>query len=245
MGETMPPLTIAVLTDVHANLPALEAALAAIAREGCAAIYHTGDAIGIGPYPAECLDRLLHTTSLRLLLGNHDAWFAHGLPVLRPAWMGEEEYRHQQWTHAQLAPALRATVAAWPVIVRETFGGVTVRFQHYALDRASQNFAPIVPAPTAAELDRLFAPDGDALICYGHHHPASDVQGRARYLNPGALGCHTAPLARFALLTFDGQGSYQVQQRAVPYDPAPFFAAFAERDVPARAEILRAFFGQD
>ena len=49
-------MKIAVLTDVHGNLPALQATLRGIRREGCDAIFHTGDSIGIGPYPAECLD---------------------------------------------------------------------------------------------------------------------------------------------------------------------------------------------
>ena len=58
---------LAVFTDLHANLPALRAALADIAREGCDALVHTGDAIAIGPQPAECLDLLLgmpHSTCL-------------------------------------------------------------------------------------------------------------------------------------------------------------------------------------
>ena len=79
----------AVITDAHANLPALDAALAAIRGDGVAAVYHTGDAIGIGPFPAEVLDRLLHEPRMRSVMGNHDAWFAFGLPCPRPARMGE------------------------------------------------------------------------------------------------------------------------------------------------------------
>src|SRR5215216_5717191 len=138
---------IAVITDAHANLPALDAALAAIAREGCDAIYHTGDAIAIGPYPAECLDRLAHTPKLHLLMGNHDAWFAHGLPSPRPDWLSDEELVHQIWTHQRLDPALRATVAGWPYVVREDFGGLAVTFLHYALAPSGRDFAPIVPDP--------------------------------------------------------------------------------------------------
>lgn len=52
-------MKIAVFTGVHANLPALEAALTAIDQPGCDCIVHTGDAIAIGPHPAECLDKLL------------------------------------------------------------------------------------------------------------------------------------------------------------------------------------------
>jgi len=54
-------MKIVVITDTHANLPALEALLKAVRTEGYDAIFHTGDAIAIGPYPAECLDLLLNT----------------------------------------------------------------------------------------------------------------------------------------------------------------------------------------
>ena len=237
-------ISIAVITDAHANLPALEAALAAIARAGCDAIFHTGDAIGIGPYPAECLDRLLRTPKAQFLMGNHDAWFAHGLPAPRPAWMSEGEVQHQRWTHDQLAPALRATVADWPWAIRVAFGPLAVSFQHYALDPARQGLGTFIPRPDAAALDRAFPDDGTALFFYGRDHGASDLQGRARYVNPGALGCHTAPLARFAILGVGDDGDYTVRHEAVPYDDGPLLRAFAERRVPERDFILRAFYGK-
>ena len=237
-------IRVAVITDARANLPALEPARAAIARAGCDAIYHTGDAIGIGPHPAECLDRLLRTPKVRCLMGNHDAWFAHGLPEPRPAWMGEGEERHQRWTHAQLDPALRGTVAAWPWAERAEFGPLAVSFQHYALDHTGQELGPFIPRPDAEALDRAFPDDGTALFFFGHDHGASDIRGRARYVNPGALGCHTAPLARFAILDVGDRGAYTVRHEAAPYDEAPLLRAFAERRVPERDFILRAFFGK-
>ena len=237
---------LAVLTDAHANLPALEAALAAIRVERVAAIYHTGDAIGIGPFPAEVLDRLLHTPGTRLVMGNHDAWFAYGLPTPRPVWMSEGELAHQRWTHAQIDPDLRSVVAAWPWVIEEEVGGVPVAFVHYALDASGHGFATPVPHPSPADLDRLFAPCRARLVFYGHqHYPGPvvpEVVGRARYVNPGALGCAPEPLARYALLAVDG-GEARVEFRVVPYDPAPLFRAFEERAVPERAFIRAAFFG--
>jgi predicted phosphodiesterase len=235
---------IAVITDVHANLPALDAALAAIARAGCDAIYHTGDAIGIGPYPAECLDRLLSTPNMHFLMGNHDELFAHGLPVPRPEWMSEGEEQHQRWTHAQLDPALRAVVAGWPWAIRAEFGSLTVSFQHYALDAEGQGLGLFIPRPDAAAFDRAFPDDGTALFFYGHDHQASNLRGRACYINPGALGCSSSPLARFAMLEVGDDGEYTVRQEATPYDEAPLLRAFAEREVPERDFILRAFFGK-
>jgi hypothetical protein len=81
-------MRIAGIIDAHANLSALDAALTAIRAGGADAVYHTGDAIGLGPFPAEVLDRLLHEPGMRSVMGNHDAWIAFGLSCPgRPGWV--------------------------------------------------------------------------------------------------------------------------------------------------------------
>lgn len=233
---------IAILTDVHANWPALEAALNAIAPLKCDVLVHVGDAVSIGPYPAETLDCLLQTPDVRLVMGNHDAMFAFGIPRPRPAWMGEGELAHEEWVHAQLRPAWREQVARWPFVLTETWDGVTVTFLHYALDETGRDFAPIVKNPDAAALDTLFAPYPGDLIFYGHTHQLSDVAGQRRYVNPGSLGCHTEAVARFAVLECH-EGQYHLTHHAVPYEDARLAAAFQERDVPDREFIWKIFFG--
>jgi putative phosphoesterase len=236
-------MRLAVMTDVHANLPALRAALDAVETEGCDAVVHTGDAIAIGPHPAECLDLLLQAPGKRLVMGNHDAWFAFGLPHPRPTWMTEGEVVHQLWTHAQLDPALRATVGAWPYAIDEEIEGVRVHFAHYGLDATGQGLAPFVKRPAPADLDAMFAATGADLVCYGHDHEPLDLVGAARYVNPGALGCSREPVARFAIVEVAG-GRFTVDRRAVPYDDAGLLRAFAERKVPERDFILANFFGR-
>lgn len=231
-----------VITDVHANLPALDAALRAIHREGYDLLIHTGDAIGTGPFPAECLDRLRHTPRIRFVMGNHDAWFAGGLPHPAPPEMSPEEVHHHHWTHAQLDPDLRAEVAAWPFRTEVGAHGFTATFQHYALDRSGRDWVPIIREPTPADLDRLFGADPGSLVFYGHHHPAADATGRARYINPGSLGCHVRPEARYTVVEFPPAGPV-VRHEAVPYDDGELRAAFVARDVPARAQLSRLFFG--
>jgi predicted phosphodiesterase len=233
-------MKIAVITDVHANLPALEAALASIQREGCNAIYHTGDAIGIGPYPAECLDLLLSTPGIRCIMGNHDEWFAFGLPTPQPVWMSDGEVAHQHWTHAQIDPALRHVVADWPFVIDETFDGISITFLHYALTDSRRAFSQIVLESDAAKLDRLFAQESGALICYGHDHFPSDVVGRARYVNPGSLGCHPAS-ARFVTLDITA-GRCQVERHTVPYDAAAVYRELERRQVPEHDFIIQTFF---
>ena len=234
-------MRIAVMTDAHANLPALQAALAEIRKLGVDAVYHTGDAIGIGPQPAEVLDALLSEPGMRLLMGNHDEWFAAGLPEPRPAWMTPGEREHLAWAHGQLDSALREVVGAWAYEAWEDLGTARVRLLHYPLEGGG--FARPRTLAGGGEADALLGDDsGAAVVFYGHHHPFSDLQGRARYVNPGALGCHHEAVARFAVVEDDaGAAGYRLDFHAVPYDPAPLVAEFHRRRVPERDFILRNF----
>ena len=145
-------MRLVVFTDVHANLPALDAALSSIRQHGYDVLVHTGDAIAIGPFPAECMDRLLSLPNAYLLMGNHDAWFANGLPEPQPSWMSDGEVLHQQWTHALLNPILKSVVAQWEFVFTETFDGVTISFMHYPLT-SQHEFMPVIQQPTVEELD--------------------------------------------------------------------------------------------
>jgi putative phosphoesterase len=234
-------MRIGIITDAHANLPALDAALAAIDAAGCDLTVHTGDAIGIGPHPDLVLERLLDRQDTRLLMGNHDEWFALGLPQPQPSWMSDDEYAHQQWVHSVLPPEARALVAAWPYELELDFGSVRVGLCHYPRCGNGNGFASIIREPSASELDRLFEGIPGDIVFYGHHHPQSDLTGLRRYVNPGALGCHDIGNARFAILDADDHG-WNLALQSVPYDPESVFADFERRDVPARDVIRRIFF---
>ncbi len=231
---------IAVMTDVHANLPALQAALSAIKLEGYDLLVHTGDAIAIGPYPAETLDLLLSIPDIMLVMGNHDAWFADGLPEPRPDWMSEREYAHQQWTNAAIDPHVRAAVGQWPYLIEQEIEGVRLTFLHYSLAASGGGFAPIIQHANTEELDGLFASYDSHLIFYGHHHPFSDLQGRARYINPGSLGCYTKAEARYTLVTLQN-GRWNIEHRSAPYDDTALFEAFQTHNVPEREFLCRTF----
>ncbi|MCB0037955.1 MAG: metallophosphoesterase family protein [Anaerolineales bacterium] len=230
------------ITDVHANLPALAAALGAIQQEGYDRLIHLGDVVAIGPQPAECLDLLLNTPRISFIMGNHDAWLAEGLPQPRPPWLSAGEVRHQQWTHAQIDPSLKEVVSAWPYYEEVVVENVPVALVHYALDSSGRNFKQIVREPTPLVLDYLFAAHDTELIFYGHHHPFSDEQGASRYINPGSLGCHTEAVARYTIAEF-ANGRYTITHKMVTYDDTALKRAFQERAVPERDFLWRVFFG--
>ncbi|UCF10362.1 MAG: metallophosphoesterase family protein [Candidatus Bipolaricaulota bacterium] len=235
-------MKIAVLTDAHANLPALEAALAAIARERCDLIVHTGDAIAIGPYPRETVELLLSLPQIECLVGNHEALLLDGLPDPLPEWISSGEAEHQRWTHTQLGAVHREAIGRWKMTIDRRIEDVDAHFAHYGLDPRGERFAPFAHEASREALDRVFSGVRADIVFFGHQHTSSDVHGRARYVNPGSLGCHTVAEARFCIAQFP-EGEAVVEAHAVPYDDAPLIFGFMSRAVPERAFIDRTFFG--
>ena len=64
---------LAIISDVHGNLPALEAVVADAKARGCTRYISLGDVTGYGPQPGECID-LLRSLEAVNILGNHDSY---------------------------------------------------------------------------------------------------------------------------------------------------------------------------
>jgi len=235
-------MKIAVITDAHANLPALQAALRAIHTEGCDLIFHVGDAIAIGPYPAECVDLICSTPKVKSVMGNHELYFVQGLPDPQPLWMSDGEVRHQLWTHRQLGDRRKSIIAQWPLVVENSFDGVQTVFLHYGLTPSGEDFQGVVRDPDRSDLERIFGEQQAEIVFFGHDHSPSDLQGKARYINPGSLGCHSQALARYTIAQFAAD-QVDIRHCSVGYNDRSLYEAFEDRDVPERAFIYKVFFG--
>ena len=105
-------MRVAALSDIHGNLPALEAVLDEVEREGVDAIVVAGDSVS-GPWPSEVFD-LLAAVGARMVRGNADRL--------------EEVMRHDShlgaWTADHLGVARLATVAEWPLTLELDVDGL-------------------------------------------------------------------------------------------------------------------------
>src|SRR5512145_2622602 len=69
-------MNVLIISDIHANLTALEAVLqdaVSSASGGFDSVWCLGDVVGYGPDPAQCIDRLRQLPNLTCVMGNHDA----------------------------------------------------------------------------------------------------------------------------------------------------------------------------
>ena len=123
---------IAVLSDVHANLHALEAVLAEVDAGGFDAIWCLGDLVGYGPKPNECV-ALLQQRAAICLAGNHDLVVLGRIPIEA---FGGEAGAAARWTrpcstsrrgHSWTAwrPRLSLTVPSSFTVARATRSGST------------------------------------------------------------------------------------------------------------------------
>ena len=101
-------MRIAVLSDIHANLPALDAVLAAAGDVD--AIWHLGDVVGYGPDPDGVVERLRDVGALGVR-GNHDAAACGGSEI---DWFNPEARRAMEWTRAAICPATLAVAVRAP-----------------------------------------------------------------------------------------------------------------------------------
>jgi diadenosine tetraphosphatase ApaH/serine/threonine PP2A family protein phosphatase len=94
-------MRVAVISDIHANLPALEAALAAIDETEVEEIWCLGDVVGYGAQPDGCAELVSERCSV-CLVGNHDLAALEGLDISSFSAAAAEAV---EWTKANAAPA--------------------------------------------------------------------------------------------------------------------------------------------
>ena len=171
-------MRVAALNDIHGNLPALEAVLADLEREGVDVVVCGGDVVG-GPFPAEVLDRLGELSDVRFLRGNADRMVLDGVDEYGQDWNAERE---------RLGEARVAEVATWPLTIELEIEGLgRTLFCHAIPTDDEPIFTRLTPDDDVVEL--LGAVDADVVVC-GHTHVQFDrrLPTGVRVVNAGSVG---------------------------------------------------------
>ena len=210
-----------IVSDIHGNLPALEAVLATREAQGCGDIVSLGDHVSFCAQSREVHERLAGLGAT-MLLGNHEE------RLTRPADAEFDAYnwRPVRWTARQMA----GIDLCLPTDLRRD----GVLFTH---GTPGEPYHLVLPSEVTDVLAGL--PEGVTLLLSGHNHIRWDVQaGPRRAFNPGSAGLHedkTAP----ATASHEGIAPFAVLE-CLPGQPPVVTACEARYDV---RETLRAFIG--
>ena len=234
-------IKIGVFQDIHANLPAFKKALEIFEKNKCKKIFHVGDLIGIGPYPKEVFELANKIENLTMIMGNHDYWFAFGIPNPRPFLMSKEELKHQKWNHAQIGNDNRIIAQKWNFVEEfKIYENKKLTFIHYGYDKKLNWFKDYIPHVNRDKLDTLFEGINSEFIFYGHNHAPSDLTSNSRYVNLGSAGCHDKAEVRVGILTVK-DNKIELEKITQPYNDDGLMEAFELRKVPAREFIMQKF----
>lgn len=245
----MAALNIAVLSDIHGNLTALETVLADVAaRGGADAFWVLGDLAAMGYAPIAVLERLKQLPNARFIRGNTDRYIAMNerpastLPAAsspEQVQITVEVAQSLSWTQGAVwAAGWREWLAALPLEFRETLPNGTRVLAVHASPGTDDGIG-LRPHTPDADAAPLFANAEADLVLVGHTHwPQDRTLNGVRVVNVGSVGLPFTPDGRasYALLRADEQ-HYEVEFRSLEFDREAIFAQLAAIRHPAQALI--------
>jgi putative phosphoesterase len=243
---------LALLSDVHGNLTALEAVLAdAAAAGGVDGYWVVGDHAAIGPDPVAVLERMRNLPNVRFLRGNTDRYVVTGeRPPPHPddVRANPDQLRafgEVQATFAWTAGALAATgwldwLAALPLDERLTLPDGTRLLAVHAAP-GTDDGQGVAPNATEQYLRELVRGAEADLIVVGHTHwPCDRAVDGVRVVNLGGVSNPLPPdlRASYAILSADAAG-HRLEHRRAEYDHAAVISAVERVRHPAAEFIVR------
>jgi putative phosphoesterase len=226
---------VAVVTDIHANLPALEAALGAIEAAGIDAVYCGGDLVGYGPHPNEVC-ALVEDRGIPTIYGNYDYAIGRDLEDCGCAYRDQHDRelgeRSIAWTLEHTDRRSKDFMRELPFDLRFELGGRRVRLVHGSPRKVNEYLFADKPARTFERI--AGGAECDALV-FGHtHQPWIREYGGVLFVNCGSVGKPKDgdPRASFAVLEATGDGVTARIERA-EYDAAAVGRELAEAGLPS------------
>jgi putative phosphoesterase len=219
-------MRIAVLADIHSNLPALEAVRADLRLMAPDAVYLAGDQINRCPWPNEVLE-LIEAEGWSAIAGNHELMVLEvGNPDRSATLNDRRRFADLWWTWAHLKPEYVAKIQALPSEQHiESNGGPPILMLHGLRGNPFEGLYPeMSDAQMATKLNNVEEP---VVISAHTHWSLARRVGAKQLFNPGSVGMpyNGDPRAQYLLLDGGGDG-WQPTFRQVEYERSLVREAF-------------------
>ncbi len=207
-------IRIAILADIHGNLPAFEAALKHVAGQKVDRVFIAGDVVNGSPDSKACWD-LAVSLGCPILRGNHERYVADfGTAKASPLW-SLEQFAPVQWTVDQLTDQDRQRMGQLPRNLR--LPEAPDLFLVHASERDDHD--SIAPHTPAQSLQAMFPTAREGYIIRAHNHC-----GQVRFWEKGVivtsgsvgLPLDSSPTAQYLLLD-QGNSGWDIHHQSVPY----------------------------
>jgi predicted phosphodiesterase len=214
-------MSVAVITDIHANLPALQAALARILELDIEEVYCGGDLVGYGPHPNEVC-ALIQARGIPTIYGNYDYAIARDLTDCGCAYVDQHDrelgQRSVDWTLAHTTAASKAFMRGLPFELRFHIGDAAVHLVHGSPRKVNEYLFEDKPARL---YERLARAEDASTLAFGHtHRPWIHEYGGVLFVNCGSVGKPKDgdPRGGFAVLDAPEGGTVDARIERFDYD---------------------------
>lgn len=231
-------MNIAVFSDIHGNLPALEAVLTAIMQEPADQIYCLGDLVNFAPWTNEVIDLIRHH-QIPAVCGNHDWAIGLGQSDFAFSYQSQEERMAGSaaisCTNHQITESNRNYLRSMPKILRLDFelnsGPVNILLTHGSPRSIGEYI--FADFDEAALLKIMYGYGADLLMMGHTHRPYHRMFGIKQAVNVGSVGKPKDgdPRAAYTILTIEN-GSLAIEQRRISYDIERTQKAIIDSEIP-------------
>jgi putative phosphoesterase len=212
---------IAIISDIHANLAALESI-----QEPYDLILCLGDLVDYGPQPSEAI-HWVRERALRVVRGNHDHALANGVDCRCASVMREASVTTRQWHSQLLSREDKEYLRGLPITEHLEMAGAAFHLAHASPTGDLYDYHIVPDAPEAALAEAMEGIEADFILLGHTHLPLLRTIGATTIVNPGSVGQprHGDSRASYAIWD-DGEvkfyrGIYDVSQTIALLDQAP------------------------
>ena len=225
---------IAVFSDIHGNLEALESILKDIERNNIDEVIYLGDIIGLGPSPKECLD-IIMDSRIKMIKGNHEIY------QIDESNMKPTMKEHRDWINSLLDEKELDYIANLPMTYEELINGKLFTFSHFFFDETKTSFQPfgilednrIYDIARNVETDYMFL---------GHFHDNFQISNGSLYTCPGSSGLRKDNITFYTIVEIE-EKNVRITRKDLEYDRRAFEKKMKQIDYPRKDELNEMFFG--
>ncbi|MBN1177731.1 MAG: metallophosphoesterase family protein [Anaerolineae bacterium] len=226
-------MKVALIGDVHANLPALEAVMEHIQTQQVKAIWNVGDFVGYGPFPEQVVRLLRKDERVLSIIGNYDASVIK-FKKNKDQWRGTKhplKYLAFEWAHDALSKKSRKYLRFLSHEMRMQVKGRRILLTHGSPESEKEHLTPDTPDKRLRELAKLAQADV-VVVGHSHRHFVRQAAG-VWFINTGSVGRPDDgdPRACYAILDITAEALSVVHHR-VAYDVERTAAAVREHGLP-------------
>jgi predicted phosphodiesterase len=217
---------IAILSDIHGNLPALEAVLADLANFDVDHVIVPGDVISFGPFSRQTAE-LVIDKGWSVIRGNNEYFLIDYKTPRAPAeWDDPIQFAPTVWLYRQFDHRLKTIIGSWPDMLNLHFlDAPTILVCH---GTPASPWETIYCTMTDEEIEKILGDVEASYVICGHTHLLMDrLSGRWRIFNPGSVGVPLDGIFSASYMLLEGnEGGWTPTFRRVPFDYEAVFAEF-------------------